>query len=504
MTDDQMGAPQPGVSGGTRGISTPGPAPSGWGLTKRHKSYGVLALLLFLILGIVGYRWATSSALATLIQFSGQPQRDTAAAVKEWFRAEKGDDFEDGDGARTPADSEAHFRISGGARLRLKPASQIRFKRNESGKRGSIGLQVEVGEADVRTDAGTLSLDSEFGPIFVEANSSVTLSRKGENLVLSVDLGTIEIGEQGRALGAGESIELEIGGIEVDLPEQQPEPEPKPEEEESDEELDFADGIKAFDLTVDAGATFVVHDPKPPTGIGFRIQGVCKGPARLTSGSLKTEAGGTVGLPFARGRHEYEVRCIDTPDRVAAKGKVNILRDSGMRHLPAFTPSASVATDGRKYTVLYQQRLPEVTVTWPSAPQASGYTLTTGSRTINTASHTYTFRPGALPPGTHQLTFAAATDPPRQSRTTTVHVVYDTQAPAARVSDPPSGYSAGSSVTVAGQALPGWTVSVNGKQLEMDGQRRFSGQISAGKSLPIAFSHPTHGMHYYLRRSGSR
>lgn len=461
-------------------------------------------LLLFLVLGVVGYRWATNDALATLVQFSGQPQRDTAAAVKEWFRAEKGDGFEDGDGARTPADSEAHFRIAGGAHLRLKPSSQIRFKRNESGKPGSIGLQVEVGEADVRTDAGTLSLDSDFGPIVIEANSSVTLSRKGENLVLNVDLGTIEIGDQGRSLAAGESIELEIGGIEVDLPEEPEQAAEEPEEVEEEQGLEFGDGVKSFDLTVDAGATFVVHDPDPPSAIGFRTQGVCKGPARLTSGSLATEAKGTLGLAFARGRHEYEVRCIDVPDKIAAKGMVNVLQDSGMRNLPAFTPSASVATDGRKYTVLYQQRLPQVSVTWPSAPEASGYTLNAGGRVINTASPSYTFRPGALPPGTHKLTFAAATDPPRQSRTTTVQVVYDTQAPAARVSDPPSGYAAGSSVTVAGQALPGWTVSVNGKPLEVDGQRRFSSKISAGKSLPIAFSHPTHGMHYYLRRSGSR
>lgn len=504
MSKDQNGDPQEAVPGGTQGTSAPGAALSGFGLTKKQRSYGVLALLLFLVLGVLGYRWATNTSLATLVEFTGQPERDTAAAMKEWFRAQKGDDFDDGDGARTPAKAEAHFRISGGARLRLKPASQIRFKRNKSGKSGSIGLQVEVGEADVRTDAGTLSLDSEFGPILIEKNSAVTLSRKGERLVLNVDLGTIEIGDEGRAVGAGQSVELEIGGIEVDIPAEKPQEQPEPQPEaEPTEELDFGNGVKKYDLTVDAGASFVVHDPNPPTAIGFRTSGVCSGPARLTSGSLKTEASGTLGLSFEKGRHDYQVRCIDTPDKVAASGSVNILHDNGMRNLPAFTPSASVATDGRKYTVLYQQKLPQVSVTWPSAPQASGYTLTAGGRTINTSSPSYTFRSGALRAGTHQMTFAAATDPPRQSRTTTVHVVYDTQAPAARVSDPPSGFAPGN-VTVAGQALPGWTVSVNGKALEVDNQRRFSGKISAGSSLPIAFSHPTHGLHYYLRRSASR
>src|SRR5690606_32461323 len=131
--------------------------------------------------------------------------------------------------------------------------------------------------------------------------------------------------------------------------------------------------------------TFVVHDPDPPTAIGFRTSGICRGPARLTSGALETEAEGTLGLPFVKGRHDYQVRCLDTPDKAAASGTINILRDNGMRNLPAFTPQASVATDGRKYTVLYQQKLPQVSVTWPSAPKASGYTLTTGGRTINTS-----------------------------------------------------------------------------------------------------------------------
>lgn len=503
MTDDLNADPREGVSGGTHGASTP-ESLSGLGFTKNQKAYGVLALLLFLVLGVVGYRWATKSSLATLIDFSGEPERDTARAVKEWSKAEKGDDFDDGDGARTNANAEAHFRISGGARLRLKPASVIRFKRNKSSKKGSIGLQVEVGEADVRTDAGTLSIDSEFGPILIEKNSAVTLSRKGERMVLNVDLGTIEIGDEGRSLAAGESVELEIGGIEVDVPAPAPQQEAAPEKvEEPSEELEFGDGIKKYDLVVDAGAAFVVHDPDPPTAIGFRASGVCKGPARLTSGALKTEAEGTLGLPLVKGRHDYQIRCLDAPDKVAASGTINILHDNGMRNLPAFTPQASVATDGRKYTVLYQQKLPQVAVTWPSAPQASGYTLTVGGRTINTSSPSYTFRSGALRAGTHQMTFSAATDPPRKSRTTTVQVVYDTQAPAARVSDPPSGFAPGS-VTVAGQALPGWTVSVDGQELPVDGQRRFSSKISAGWSLPIAFSHPTHGLHYYLRRSASR
>lgn len=501
----QPGQPQA-QGGATRDPRAPGVSGAG-GLSSRQKAYGVLIALLFLVLGVVGYRWATNDALATLVKFTGQTERDKAAAMKEWFRAQTGDEFLDGDGARTSKDSTAHFKVGGGASLRLKPSSQLRFKRQHTGKKGGIGLQVEVGEADVRTDEGTLSLDSQFGPILIEANSSVTMRREGERMVLNVDLGTIEVGNEGRSVTAGQSVELELGGVVVDEPEGKDQAAEEPvedEPEEPEESLDLGDGVTKFDLTVDAGATFVVHDPSPPSAVGFRTSGVCPNSgARLVAGGLKTEAKGKVGFALARGTYEYQVYCMDAPDKVAASGTVRILHDSGMRALPAFTPSANVAADGRKYTVMYQQRLPQVSVSWPSAPEAEAYTLTVGGRTINTSSPSYTFRSGSLRPGTHTLIFAAATDPPRQSRSTTVTVVYDTQAPAARVSDPPSGFAAGSQVKVAGQALPGWTVSLHGKELEVDGQRRFSTDFSAKGAVPIAFSHPTHGMHYYLRRPGS-
>src|SRR5690606_37206098 len=151
-----------------------------------------------------------------------------------------------------------------------------------------------------------------------------------------------------------------------------------------------------------------------------------KGPARLTAGNLKTEATGRAGLVFERGTYTYEVRCLDKPDEVAATGTVRALQDNGLRALPAFTSRASVATDRRKYTVLYQQRLAEVSVRWPSAPQADAYTLHVGGRTITAQSPSYTFRSGSLRAGTHTVVFSAATEPPRQSRATTISVVYDT------------------------------------------------------------------------------
>jgi hypothetical protein len=205
-----------------------------------------------------------------------------------------------------------------------------------------------------------------------------------------------------------------------------------------------------------------------------------------------------VALRFPAGEHNYQIHCLDKPDAVVASGTVRVLQDAGTRQLPTFTPTADVTTDGRRYTVMYQHRLPNVTVKWPTAPAASSYTLRVGSRTITTKSPSHTFT--SLARGTHSVVFSAATSPVRQSRQTTIEVVYDTQAPAARVADPPLGFEPGESIKVAGQALPGWNVSVDGKPVDVDTQQNFTTEFSGRSVIPIAFSHPSRGTHYYLRR----
>lgn len=472
------------------------------GLSKQHLVIVALVVALFLVLGFIGFRWAMHSPLATLVEFSGEPDRDKSAEREEWFDAVVGDDFFEGDGARTPSSSVAQFTLNNGARLTLKPASQVRFQK-KAGRKGALKLSVEVGEADVRTNAGTLFMDSEFGEIQIDKNSRVTLRRDGKRMVLGVELGRIELGGGKRSIAAGESIELELGGIIIEEEAEEPEADDAPAEvEETEEEvveLQVGDGVQGADVTANANDSFVIHDPNPPTKVGFRFSEVCDGPARLTVGRLSTEGEKRGALRLVPGRHTYQVHCLSEPDKVAASGTVRILRDGGTRRLPSFAPSASVVTDGRRYTVLYQQKLPTVTVSWPTAPESSSYTLRVGGRSFSTKTPSYTLRSGSLRPGTHTAVFSAASSPPRQSRTTTIKVVYDSQAPAARVATQ-GGFEPGAEVKVAGQALPGWSVSVDGKELEVDSQRKFKGEFTGDGTLPIAFSHPTHGMHYYLRR----
>ncbi len=455
--------------------------------------------LMFMALGYVGYRLMQRDALATLTQFTGQTERDTAAAMLQWRAAQVGADFDVGDGARTAENSIAQFRLINGARLELKASSQIRFQQRTP--EGPLKVDVDVGQADVQSGAGAVTIDSEFGEITLDANSSVNLRREGARLNVDVELGGIQLSE--RRVEAGDGIELELGGIVVDVP---PEAktvttaEPVPDAGAVQEPpLVVGDGVTHADLVVRAGESFVVHDPSPPSAIGMNLRSVCEGPARLVSGKQRTEADGQAKLSFAKGKHSYSVYCLDAPEKVAASGSITVLHDAGTRKLPTFTPTASVTTDGRRYTVMYQHKLPRVTVSWPTAPQAEKYSLRIGGRTIKTNSPRHTF--ASLPRGKHRVVFSAETAPARQSRATTIEVLYDRQAPTARVSSPSLEFEHGESVTLSGQALSGWEVSVDGARVNVDEQQRFSVEVAGRKSIPIAFTHPSKGTHYYLRRS---
>jgi len=473
------------------------PAPN---LRRRILLASLLALA-FVCLVVTGYLWMQSAALAWLSAASGTTLRDHHDQMGKWEDAAVGAEFGDGDGAKTPLGVTAHFRLGRAGTLTLSPASQVRFrKRGQSGK--AVGLTVEVGEIEVRTADGTLNLGSEFGELVIEPRSRIKVTRKGDRLLLGVNVGRLRLSRSGRSLGPGERITVAVGGIVIT----DPNPDPGgpagavgPGGEGLGEPR-IGQGLSYADLVVRAGDSFVVHDEAPPTAIGFRFDHVCPEGARLEIGSQWTEARRQGALSLGVGQHDYSVRCLNQPDKVVKRGSVRIMRDSGTRQLPTFTPTAQVSADGRTYTVLYQARLPSVTVVWPTAPDASGYTLDIDGRAVQTKKPSHTFGSGVLAAGKHTVTFSAKTTPLRASRPTTILIKVDAQAPTARVADPPPGFAPGGSVPVGGQALPGWTVSVGGAEVQKDASGRFSTTTRVDGTLAIAFSHPTHGMHYYLRR----
>jgi hypothetical protein len=273
-------------------------------------------------------------------------------------------------------------------------------------------------------------------------------------------------------------------------------------------------GLDYADIIVDAGEAFVVHDPKPPTAVRFRFAGAC---AEGGIVEVKGEAGpgfaagkGSVALPFSPGRYDYALQCLNaTGDgaAAAASGRLTVLRDDGTRPMPKAPPVTGVETDGRSYTVMYQNQLPKVSLRWSNAPsEAKTFVLVhqspVGKKSYQASSPSYAFRSGALGAGTHGFCFEGGG---KVSRWTTVRILFDNEAPTVSLRTPANlSVAQGASVTIAGVAEQGWRVEINGNPAILDAQHQFSQQVtmsSEERSLAVRLTHPRQGTHIYLRRA---
>ncbi|NRA35600.1 MAG: FecR domain-containing protein [Polyangiaceae bacterium] len=269
------------------------------------------------------------------------------------------------------------------------------------------------------------------------------------------------------------------------------------------------------DIRFGIGASAAIHDPRPPTSVGLSFVGKCEevGVIQLLRAGRVVSSSrgeGTANIYVPGGSYSYVLRCL-TGDGLAKEtsgsGSIAVYRDSGQRRLPRSAPPTQVETDGRRYTVLYQNHLPRVSVLWPNAPKAGGYTLSvaspTGSKSVSTSRPNHSFRPGALGEGTHKLTFRSSGG--RSSKTTSLSIRFDNAAATASIKTPKNGtFTSGNLVTVSGACAPGWSASVGGVDLPLDGQYRFSGQTTAPtnqRAIGIRLAHPSRGVHYYLRRA---
>jgi hypothetical protein len=446
---------------------------------------------------------------------SGEPVLERAAS-REPPEAETIAARVEGKGTRAKGPEESAWRGLAPGTVELAPGSSLEVP---SGSRvvltsdgGSVSLQGKgqfiVGARDapfVQTVAGRLFVDRGRTPLELAVpGGSITMRpwSKAEAAVdssrttLRVGAGSLEVlGAFGRDdLHAGESATLSRGGrLEVS-----------------------GRGPAYADMVVSAGSSFVVHDPSPPTSVGFLLQDVCPkggvveqlGPSgsRPLASARGAEA---ANLLLARGTHRYQVRCVDARGLAAkssASGVVTILRDSGTGTLSRVPPLTRIDVDGRSYTVMYQNLLPQIIVRWPKAPAASSYTLTLDGRgagaTRQMSQPTLTLEAGQLKEGTYTLTFAADG---KKSLPTRVAIVFDNASPTARIQSPEDrSFRPGSSVNVAGVAVPGWGISVGGRELVLDAQARFSEQVtasSAQQALQLRFTHPRRGVHYYLRHA---
>src|SRR5690606_8758075 len=162
-----------------------------------------------------------------------------------------------------------------------------------------------------------------------------------------------------------------------------------------------------------------------------------------------------------------------------------------------------VEADGRRYTVLYQNKLPSIVFSWRDAPSASAYQLVVERkgarpRTFESSTPRITLETGALREGDYSLRFESSRG---AARAPSLRIAFDKAASSAYISSPALREAwRGDSILVEGATLPGWRVRANGVELSIDGQQRFRRRVPrpADGRLGIEFVHPRRGRHIYI------
>ncbi|HKU42852.1 MAG TPA: hypothetical protein VJR89_32055, partial [Polyangiales bacterium] len=272
----------------------------------------------------------------------------------------------------------------------------------------------------------------------------------------------------------------------------------------------------APELLVSAGESFRVYDPRPPTRIGFATAELCSDQAEVSvPGIGKIRGTGALTLLAPAGNFSYAVRCLSGSTR-GRRGSFRVMRADGTRPLPKSAPRNLVELDGRKYTLMYQNLRPALTVVWPGAPSAGSYVVSLHQpngtdRTFLAREPRFAVPPGMLLDGAHSVAMRTeGTSATSSSKPTTLNIAFDNAAPAASLEAPsPLGFDAGESVHVSGVAVAGARVSVGGRAVELDREQRFAldHALPAGaRALAVRFQDPGRGTSYYVRRvrGGSR
>jgi hypothetical protein len=354
-------------------------------------------------------------------------------------------------------------------------------------KKGRADAHAEGANLNVAVPGGTVELDSGDE---VATNLHLEVGNKGTLVEMKTGKATLRAGDKQEVIGIGESAQIHNGQIEV---------------------IDRAPTFSHITLGTVANAT--LHVVRAPVNVRINFKEHCaRAVVEVARGNnfaraTQRRAGkGNAILVMTTGSQRYRVRCYEgdtLANKAAASGRLNVIRDSGSRPLPRGAPRNTIDTDGRRYTVLFQNRLPAITIRWRGAPKASQYTFMVSSgkgkaREVSASKAEYTYKSGVFGEGVYDYWIVANG---KESKHSKLIISFDNAASTGYLSSPsPNGKLSGNSVVVRGAAVLGWTVSVGDQTLALDKQYRFDESVPLGPDgVAIRFSHPKYGTHYYVR-----
>lgn len=511
----------------------------------------ILAIAVLVLLGagiVIGVVVSRTGVIAELVATNGSVQSQHGAT--SWQSAERPDRYRIGDAVRTGDASTARVRMRAGGGIELRPRTTVRFSAARPGT-NAPSVRIEQGEVQLQAET-PLSISTGSGTVRVEAGGRVRLRADGAVLRVSVEIGRAVVerdGAESAALTAGTNAEIsnersEVvpetvirvqreGGVdasaiattvsaEIDASEFARDASELGGDEalldsaiansatRDNESVGTAFVSAPADLTVSAGESASVHAPALPVRARLDLSARCPSGAQVSTsirGALsETHAYRATTVELPAGVHSIRVRCDGS--RTTSRVVLDVDNASGAAALPSRPATNDVELDGHNYTVLYQNLLPILRVRWPGAPTSSeGYALTVRDgrgREITTeaAAPTITLSSGQVRDGTARLSMRAKSGGAR-SPETSVTVQFDNDANTAQIRAPRPGTALSGTVEIEGTALEGSTVTAGGRELPLDSQRRFQGEVTIGAdaALVIMIRHRTSGTHYYVRRS---
>jgi hypothetical protein len=498
----------------------------------------ILAIAILVLLGagvVIGLVVARTGVIAELVTASGTVQSQHGATP--WQSAATPDRYRLGDAVRTGEASTARVRLRTGGGIELRPRTTVRFSAARPGT-DAPAVRVEQGEVQLQAEA-PLTISTGAGTVRVEAGGRVRLTAEGALLRVSVELGRAIVERSGAPstqLSQGASAALANEGAAA-TSERVPETVVQAradgtsasdaESSATRDERDASDGDSASptsargaggafvsapaELTVSAGDSASVHAPALPVRVAIDLRARCASGGAQVATSIRgalSEARvyGSVTVELPAGVHAIRVRCDGS--RATVRTVLDVDGASGAAALPSRPATNDVELDGHDYTVLYQNLLPILRVRWPGAPSSSaGYALTVrDSRgresTIEASAPVLTLSSGQVRDGTARLSMRAKSGGARSAETS-VTVQFDNDANTAQIRAPRPGATLTGTVEIEGTALEGSTVTAAGRELALDSQRRFQGEVTMGAdpALVIMIRHRTSGTHYYVRRA---
>jgi hypothetical protein len=472
-----------------------------------------------------------------------------------------------GDTLRTGAASRARLALAGGGVIRVGESARLRFQRGAIVGQQAPDIAVELGVAEVEEITSDVSILTAVGPARVARGAHVRVRADGDTASLEVVVGRAVMMDAGQevAVEAGQGVRIKIGTPEVQrfalkvgeavLEERAAPADPGPgggADARGAAAGQLADGGGGVaerapaaaggppraaagapagdagpaaapahggrgeggraDITLAAGESATVHDGRPPAIVRLRVDGVCPADAIVEVGGRghhqeRLTGSRSVVLRLAAGTRSYRVRCANDASKAAARasGTLTIRRDTGYVPLARRAPVNVIDADGRKYTVLFQTRLPQLTLAWPGAPVRSDLELhieSSGGERVVAASPTRPLPTGIVQEGTYTLWYRAPDG--KQSPKTTLSVRFDNAAPTAQFfRTPADANSPHGAIAVDGVTVDGAKVSVGGEPLAVDAHGRFRAAakpLEGDDAVAVRLEHPRTGVHYYVRR----